>query len=148
MERSDVEDVVLHMCAFGLKSWDEDGEGLVKKPTRVLTNLPSIATALSRKCTGDHRHVHLMSGKAKAAAQYTEDFCSAIIDGVQTYLECLLLVEHCGAMHIDMGGSFILMRSTTSRRSRSPSMIRDGASMTFMEGLCLWYWLKRAARPT
>ena len=30
--------VILHMCAFGLTSVDEMGEGLVLKPTRVLTN--------------------------------------------------------------------------------------------------------------
>ena len=64
---SGVEDVVLHMCSFGLTATDCDGDGLVKKPTRVLTNMPSIASALDRRCSNDHRHVHLLSGKAKAA---------------------------------------------------------------------------------
>ena len=49
MDRPEVENVVLHMCAFGLESADEDGMGLVKKPTRVLTNMPSLATAIDRQ---------------------------------------------------------------------------------------------------
>ena len=44
-----------------------------------------------------------MSGKAKAAAQYTEEFCCAIIDGLMTYLEYVALARNCGAFHIDMG---------------------------------------------
>ena len=102
-DRHDVEDVVLHMCAFGLTSEDGDGDGLVKKPTRVLTNLPSVATALSRRCTGDHRHVHLMSGRAKAAAYYSEEFCNGIIDGVKVYLECTMLAKVSGAFELDCG---------------------------------------------
>ena len=86
-DAEDVFDVVLHACQFGLKSTDSLGEGLVKKPTRVITNMASIAGMLDRQCTGDHRHVHLVSGKAKAAAEYTEDFCKAIVDGIAIYME-------------------------------------------------------------
>ena len=71
-EHSEVEDIVLHMCAFGLRAEDREGVGLAKKPTRVLTNMPSIAASINRRCVGDHRHVHLVSGKAKAAAKYTD----------------------------------------------------------------------------
>ena len=85
-DAEDVFDVVLHACQFGLKSTDSLGEGLVKKPTRVITNMASIAGMLDRQCTGDHRHVHLVSGKAKAAAEYTEDFCKAIVDGIAIYI--------------------------------------------------------------
>ena len=83
----DVFDIVLHACRFGLKSVDSQGEGLVKKPTRVITNMGSLAGKIDRQCTGDHRHVHLVSGKAKAAAQYTDEFCKAIVDGISMYLE-------------------------------------------------------------
>ena len=83
----DVFDIVLHACRFGLNSIDCLGEGLVKKPTRVITNMASIAGHIDRQCTGYHRHVHLVSGKAKAAAQYTDDFCKAIVDGISVYLE-------------------------------------------------------------
>ena len=42
MHDDDVEDTIVHMCRFGLTASDADGEGLVKKPTRVISNLPFI----------------------------------------------------------------------------------------------------------
>ena len=60
-----------HMCAFGLQSTDSLGTSLVKKPTKFMTSAPLIAEALGRKCTNitqpphlQHRHVHLMNGRA------------------------------------------------------------------------------------
>ena len=103
MGQMDVESVVLHMCAFGLTSSDALGEGLVKKPTRVLTNMPGIATALDRKCSEDHRHVQLMNGRAKAAAHYSDGFCNAIVDGIKTHLEYEALALCCGRLQVDMG---------------------------------------------
>lgn len=103
MSQSDVEAVELHMCMFGLTAVDEEGEGFAKKPTRVLTNLPSIAAAISKRCSGDHRHVHLVSGKAKAAARYTEEFCRAIVSGISCYVECLALAQSGEAFNLDMG---------------------------------------------
>ena len=91
------------MCMFGLTAVDAEGEGSAKKPTRVLTNLPSIAAAISRRCSGDHRHVHLISGKAKAAAKYTEDFCQAIVSGIACYLECLAAAQNGEAFNVDFG---------------------------------------------
>ena len=87
----DVANVVVHMCQLNLSSVDESGKGLCKKPTRVLTNLPSIAESLGRKCSGDHRHVQLMSGRATAAVQYTEEFRNAIVDGVSVVLELMTM---------------------------------------------------------
>ena len=37
MMKPEVDAVVLHMCAYGMKSEDEKGEGLVKKPTRLMS---------------------------------------------------------------------------------------------------------------
>ena len=62
-----------HMCAFGMKSKDERGEGFAKKPTKFLTNSGEMARALNRQCPGDHRHVHLMAGRARAAAIYPKE---------------------------------------------------------------------------
>ena len=70
--RKDVEDITVHMCQFGLQARDEEGPGLVKKPTRILTNMPSIATAVDRQCCGGHRHVHLVSGRTKGSAAYIQ----------------------------------------------------------------------------
>ena len=98
----DVETVNLDMRCFGLTAVDSEGEGYAKKPTRVLTNLPPLAASISRRCIGNHRHVHLVSGKAKAAANYTEDFCNAIIDGVATHLECLHVAATSGKFSLEL----------------------------------------------
>ena len=72
--------VDLDMCRFGFKACDQWGEGLAMKPTRIMTNMSCAPLFLEKKCCGGHRHVALMSGKAKAAARYTDDFCQAMID--------------------------------------------------------------------
>ena len=99
---ADVIDVVLHMCAFGLRAEDREGVGLAKKPTRILTNMPSIAAALDRQCSADHRHVHLISGKAKMAAKYTDEFCSAVVNGIRVYLEYSGMIATCELLGIDV----------------------------------------------
>ena len=55
-----------HICRFGMKCEDEIGVGLVKKPTGFLTNSEHVKEQLSKKCMGGHRHVQLMSGRARA----------------------------------------------------------------------------------
>eukprot|EP00973_Karenia_brevis_P053345 7413495-Karenia_brevis.AAC.1 len=57
----------IHMCAYGMKSCDDGGEGLVYKPTGFATNSPCVAYELNKTCSKDHRHVHLTSGRAKHA---------------------------------------------------------------------------------
>ena len=42
--------VLCHMCAFGMKATDEQGEGPVKKPTLFMTNSGEVAKLLDRKC--------------------------------------------------------------------------------------------------
>ena len=49
-------------------------------PTRIMTNMPMAHMYLAKRCQGGHRHVVLMSGKAKAVAEYTDKFCQAVID--------------------------------------------------------------------
>ncbi len=80
--------VVGHMCAYGMKSTDEKGEGLVKKPTGWMTNSPYIAEQVSALCSNRwkgqmHRHVHLISGRAKAAEVYPPKLCKAILTGLR-----------------------------------------------------------------
>ena len=57
-----------HMCACSMQSKDKHGPGYAKKPTRFLTNVIMSAKALSRRCLENHRHVHLMEGRARSAA--------------------------------------------------------------------------------
>ena len=75
----------------------------MKKPTRVLTNMVALAAAIDRQCSGDHRHVALVHGLAKAAANCTEQFCNAIIDGVKTHLEYDNLAMVCGPIRANFG---------------------------------------------
>ncbi len=49
LKRPGVFVVDAHMCEFGLKDVFEEGEMLVKKPTRFLTNSPELAMVLGRR---------------------------------------------------------------------------------------------------
>ena len=78
----------LHQCQFGLTSTDEMGLGLVKKPTTMLTNSVEVHRQMDRQCVpGSHRHVHLMSGRAKAAQKYPPELCRAVYRGVVQQME-------------------------------------------------------------
>ena len=79
---------VAHMCNFGMASEDMHGPGLVKKPTRFLTNSTEISRWLDRKCTGDHRHVQLIGNRAKACEVYPVKLCEAIVQGLRDQLVC------------------------------------------------------------
>ena len=77
---------IAHMCQFGMMSEDMYGEGLVKKPTKFLTNAPELLKWLERKCGGDHRHVTLIGGRAKACEVYPTVLCEAIVQGLRDQL--------------------------------------------------------------
>ena len=61
------------MCQFGMVSKDKEGEGPVKKTTRLMTNAIMIRDRLGRKCKSLHRHIHLTDGRAKKAQVYPEE---------------------------------------------------------------------------
>ena len=63
----------VHMCAYDLKATDEKGEGLVMKPTRVLTSIRPVAENLTGRCCGGHRHVHLVGGRARGQHRAREE---------------------------------------------------------------------------
>ena len=73
----------LDQCEFGLMSTDELGSAPARKPTSLLTNSVEVHRTMGRKCRGGHRHVHLMKGRAKAAAQYPPEFCRALCRGMR-----------------------------------------------------------------
>ena len=50
---------------------------------------------------GGHRHVHLMSGQAKAAAEYTHEFCQAINSGIAVYVEYLAEANSRGTFAVE-----------------------------------------------
>ena len=62
-----VEIVTTHMFAFGMLSKDEDGVGLVKKPTSMMTKSLEVGRRLAKRCCNKdcpddekHRHVKLI----------------------------------------------------------------------------------------
>eukprot|EP00972_Heterocapsa_arctica_P056268 8301268-Heterocapsa_arctica.AAC.1 len=78
-----VERVIGHMCAHGMWQVDDEGPGLIKKATGFLTNIQRIADRIGVRCSGDHRHIHLMGGRATQAQVYPERLCRAICLGVK-----------------------------------------------------------------
>ena len=76
---------VFEMCQFGMRAEDAHGLGLVRKSTQILTNVDEAADYLSRRCPGGHRHVHLVEGRARAAAVYPERMCEAVVKAVQLW---------------------------------------------------------------
>ena len=77
-----VEVVTTHMCEFDMKSKDELGEWLVQKGTKIMTSSPEIAKRVARKCSGEHRHVPLIAGEARAAQVCPRAFCEALCMGI------------------------------------------------------------------
>ena len=73
-------------CQYGLTTWKDGVEGQAKKPTDFLTNAPMIAMELSRRCPGDHAHISLESGRAKAAEKYPPGLVRAIIEGLKNQI--------------------------------------------------------------
>ena len=81
------------MCFWGMTSKDEQGEGLVKKETWLVTNSPYIAAELDRECTNvnkpaplRHRHVHLINQRAHHARVYPPKLVAAILRGCRAQL--------------------------------------------------------------
>ena len=82
MEVPGLQSQTFHVCCYGLKARDKFGEDWVNKPTMIMTNSEAIAQKASARCTGGHRHVHLIGGKAKAAAIYPVKLVDTFLDGL------------------------------------------------------------------
>ena len=90
--RADVYEATFDMCSFGLKA---PGSNLpMKKRTRIMTNLPSLARSLQGKycsCTTLHQVIqghytgahYTRTPLAALAAIYPRDFCEVILDSVE-----------------------------------------------------------------
>ena len=71
----------LDQCEFGLMSEDELGRDPAKKPISLRTNSVEVNRAIGVKCRGGHRHVHVMAGRARAAAHYPVNICKSLCKG-------------------------------------------------------------------
>jgi hypothetical protein len=63
-----VHDILLDQCCYGLRSPDADVFTYVRKPTRIITNLPGAET-LRVRCPGGHSHTHAI-GSIKHEGKY------------------------------------------------------------------------------
>ena len=79
--------VTADLCMYGMMSKDPHGEGLAKKPTKFLTNSACLAKSLSIRCSGDHRHVALIGGRAKSCEVYPRKLCEAMVIGLKNQLK-------------------------------------------------------------
>ena len=87
-------------CPFGQESVDSEGFGLVQKATLWSTDLPEVADAVAVRCCNrslppamHHRHVHLLSGRAKAAKRYPPLLVRAILKALAKARKRLLHLD-------------------------------------------------------
>ena len=78
-----IKTVVNDQCMFGLLTKGENGKLVpAKKPTRWMTNSVFMVEALNVRCDRQHRHQHLMGGRAADAAFYPPKLLQAILRGM------------------------------------------------------------------
>ena len=76
--------VVSDQCEYGLLTPDPSGVPTpAKKPTRWMSSSPFMLQRLSRRCSGEHQHQHLVGGRAKAAEDYSLDLITEIRRGMR-----------------------------------------------------------------
>ena len=110
-EHTDADILTIDQCCYGLVSTTPEGEILpAMKPTKMMTNCHGMRTTLNRRCDRKelkHRHACLEGGKrTKAAQEYPDELCEAIIDGymVQKEWDCNGLALMC-TMGLDQNGA-------------------------------------------
>jgi len=88
MAYGDVDVATVDMCQFGMTAATKEGEGPVRKRTKIISNSKEVLKKVERKCPNDggpgahHEHVHLVDGKARQAQVYPRAFCRAVCEGV------------------------------------------------------------------
>ena len=59
---------------------------VVSRP-KFMANAKCIAKQLAQRCPGTHRHIQLISGRAKAAEVYPDKLCAAIVCGLMEQMQ-------------------------------------------------------------
>ena len=76
--------VVSDQCEYGLLTPDMDGNPTpAKKPTRWMSSSAMMLKRLSRRCSKNHQHQHLVGGRAKAAEDYSLELVTEILRGIR-----------------------------------------------------------------
>ena len=80
--------MVSDQCEYGLVTRDVSGNlAPAKKPTRWATTSLQMVNRLSKRCSGTHKHQHLLGGRAADAAFYPLDLISEILRGIRDTYE-------------------------------------------------------------
>ena len=74
------------------------GVGHVRKETQYLTNSAELAKRLNQVCEGNHRHVHLINGRARQAQVYPPKLVKAILKGIKAELQNMGELSELSAM--------------------------------------------------
>ena len=90
MAKDNVHTTACDMCAYGLTTKDGEGEALVEKRTRLMSNSPEIIKRVSKQCTNrgekdvskHHRHGDITCGRARQCQVYPKAFCRAVCSGI------------------------------------------------------------------
>ena len=79
---------------LGMEAEDEDGVAPAKKRTSIVTKSPSLVRVLSKQQrNGEHRHVALMNGRAKACEEYPSKFCKIVLNAMRKDLSAIMSVR-------------------------------------------------------
>ena len=97
-----VEVTTCDMCAYGMKSSDEQGEAPAQKRTKLMSSCHEIIKRVSAQCTNKtaehdhdkHRHVQLIGGRAKACQVYPRMFSRAVCEGLAAQKRLINLGLH------------------------------------------------------
>ena len=96
--RDDVFVVQSPMCYWHMLAEDMQGVGHVRKETQYLTNSAELAKRLNQVCEGNHRHVHLINGRARQAQVYPPKLVKAILKGIKAELQNMGELSELSAM--------------------------------------------------
>ena len=69
-----------------------------KEATRLLTNLEMAVPVLSKRCQGNHRHAHLVHGRAAAAQAYPRALCEGFLESLSLEMKKENLLCSLGAL--------------------------------------------------
>ena len=98
--------VVADQCAYGLVTPNDEGNPTpALKPTRFMTSSAQMARSLSLRCTKDHVHQPLVSGRCAAAAYYPLGLVRAILQGMRDTTVAERQAQERDMEHNDMIGA-------------------------------------------
>ena len=84
LQHPQISSAISDQCEYGLLTPDANGvPTAAKKPTRWMISSPFMLHRLSRRCSGNHIHQHLVGGRAKAAEDYSIELITDILRGMR-----------------------------------------------------------------